>query len=609
LVEERRIEEAGEARSSEMELAYSYDERVNALELLYGGVGKNPEVKKRGKGNAKKAKDYGVEEALKVEELLGSQNLPKQINKKYYVTTAINYANGSPHMGHAYEAILTDCFARYRRLAGYETFFLTGADEHGQKIANTAQRLGISPQKLVDDCVEQFKSLDEKLDISYDKYIRTTSDYHKKTCRELWNRCAKDITLEHYEGWYDERAEMFVKQTDAELQNFCDADGIPLKKTKEACYFFHLGKYAHRIKKHIENNPNFILPQARKHDVLKMLEDADALEKLSISRTTFDWGVRLPENFDQGHVMYVWIDALTNYLSGVGFNDTDSFWKKMWPADCHIIGKDIVRFHAIYWPAFLMSAEIPLPKSIYCHGFVLDANGTKMSKTLGNVIDALGIINKFGADAFRYYALKDASPGADVKFSETALIVARNSELGGIFGNLVHRAAALAETHCASRVPEFNNLFAEQIPKPFDLDALRQNAALAADSMDAAAYAYCTMNAARDANKWLQDIAPWKIKEKDNQRTFVLRYLLEACYALALFLAPLLPHAATRAVRRIGGSLNIGYHQLSNNFDNLIPGSLVTPGPPLFAQIELKDDVATALIAEKKTNKASGKKK
>ena len=220
------------------------------------------------------------------------------------MTTAINYANGAPHMGHAYEALVTDVVARYHRLSGKKTFMLTGADEHGQKIANTAAGQGITPQKLVDTCVARFKALDERLDVAYDDYLRTTSERHKACCRELWRRCAKkgDVFLERYDGWYDERAEQFVKASDAKLQNYKDADGIPLKRTTEECYFFRLGKYAPAVRKHIEANPDFVQPEARRKDVLKMLDDAEEIEKLSISRTTFDWGVGLPEGFDEGHV-------------------------------------------------------------------------------------------------------------------------------------------------------------------------------------------------------------------------------------------------------------------------------------------------------------------
>ena len=295
---------------------------------------KPPAAAKKGKGKKKEKVEIAMEPALPLAELLGSTNFP-QTDGEYYVTTAINYANGAPHMGHAYEALVTDVVARYHRLsgkklsgnqtvsfeqlrgrcrvdgvgrhdfhAGKKTFMLTGADEHGQKIANTAAAQNITPQELVDTCVARFKALDERLDVAYDDYLRTTSERHKACCRELWRRCAKkgDVFLERYDGWYDERAEQFVKASDAKLQNYKDADGIPLKRTTEECYFFRLGKYAPAVRKHIQSNPDFVQPEARRKDVLKMLDDAEEIEKLSISRTTFDWGVGLPEGFDEGHV-------------------------------------------------------------------------------------------------------------------------------------------------------------------------------------------------------------------------------------------------------------------------------------------------------------------
>jgi len=572
---------------------------------------KPPAAQKKGKGKKKEKVEIAMEPALPLAELLGSTNFP-QTEGEYYVTTAINYANGAPHMGHAYEALVTDVVARYHRLSGKKTFMLTGADEHGQKIANTAAAQNITPQKLVDTCVARFKALDERLDVAYDDYLRTTSERHKACCRELWRRCAKkgDVFLERYDGWYDERAEQFVKASDAKLQNYKDADGIPLKRTTEECYFFRLGKYAPAVRKHIQSNPDFVQPEARRKDVLKMLDDAEEIEKLSISRTTFDWGVGLPEGFDEGHVMYVWIDALTNYVTGaggLGENNSKDFTKGggRWPADCHVIGKDIVRFHAIYWPAFLMSAELPLPKSVFCHGFVLDSVGAKMSKTLGNVVDPNALLDDGVApDSFRYFCVKDASPGADVKFSRPALVLAHNTELADAFGNLLHRATALASSKCDGKVPAPVNV---QVGKPFDLASLRSDATKAMASLDVGAYAKRVMACCRDANKWVADLEPWKMKDDSaEKRQEVLRLLLEACYALSLFLAPLAPRAATFALRRVGGQ-PMATSKLKADFSNLQTGASVTPGAPLFAQIEVDGGASAALAKEKKKKVVSKK--
>ena len=571
-----------------------------------------PPAAKKGKGKKKEKVEVAMEAALPLAKLLGTTNFP-HTNGEYYVTTAINYANGAPHMGHAYEALVTDVVARYHRLSGKKTFMLTGADEHGQKIANTALAQGIKPQELVDSCVKRFKELDERLDVAYDDYLRTTSDRHKQCCHELWRRCAKkgDVFLERYDGWYDERAEQFVKASDAKLQNFKDADGIPLKRTSEECYFFRLGKYAPAVRKHIEAHPEFVQPEARRRDVLRMLDDAEEIEKLSISRTTFNWGVGLPLGFDAGHVMYVWIDALTNYITGAGGlseDGTDPASKGnggRWPADCHIIGKDIVRFHAIYWPAFLISAGLPLPKSVFCHGFVLDPVGAKMSKTLGNVIDPIALLDDGVApDSFRYFCCKDASPGADVKFSRPAMVLAHNTELADAFGNLVHRATALASSKCEGKVPAPTKV---DVGRPFDLGALRDQSARAMAGVDVGAYAKQVMACCRDANKWVADLEPWKMKDdRAAKRQEVLRLLLEACYALALFLAPLAPRAATFALRRVGGAAQ-PTSDLKVDFSNLKTGAAVTIGAPLFAQIEV-DGGASAALAKEKKKKVISKK-
>ncbi|KAH8061239.1 hypothetical protein JL721_8900 [Aureococcus anophagefferens] len=538
-----------------------------------GGAAPAP-AEKKGKGKGKgKGEGPPMEAALPARELLGSVNFPRgdarlgaAKDRKFYVTTAINYANGSPHMGHAYEALVTD-------------------------VANTAAKEGKRPIELVDECVAKFKALDARLDVSYDDYLRTTSERHKACCRELWRRCSAsgDVFLERYDGWYDERAECFVKASDAQLQNFCDADGIPLKRTSEECYFFKLGKYAPAIRAHVLANPHFVEPESRRKEVLLMLDDAEDIEKLSISRTTFDWGVGLPEGFDAGHVMYVWIDALTNYVTGAGglaekkaAGDPCLAAAGKWPADIHVIGKDIVRFHAIYWPAFLMSAGLPLPKSVFCHGFVLDAAGTKMSKTLGNVLDPNALLDAHGSDSFRYFCVKDASPGADVKFSETSLILAHNNELADAFGNLVHRATAFAQSKCGGRVPAPQAV--EGLGRPFDLDALRAQLGEAMEKLDVAAYAQAAMAAARGCNKWVTDLEPWKMKDDlAAKRTETLRLLLEACYALALLLAPIVPRAATFALRRVGGA----------------PAPRELPG---------EGDVKAALAKEKKAKGPASKK-
>jgi methionyl-tRNA synthetase len=336
--------------------------------------------------------------------------------KGYYITTAINYTNGPAHMGHAYEAATADVIARFHRLEGEgespvpkPTYFVTGADEHGQKIANTAAEIGKEPIEICDQYVTGFQVLKQRTLISYDDYVRTTSPRHKRTAQELWRRCDKagDIYLDNYSGWYNIREETFVTENDAALSDYKDpTSGVPLKQVEEASYFFKMSEYNEMLIKHIEDNPEFILPERHRNQILQRLR-SDGLRDLSISRTTFSWGIHVPEGFDANHVMYVWMDALSNYLTGVnglGANDDGSLTglERFWPADVHIIGKDILWFHTVIWPCLLMSAGLALPKTIFAHGFVNDKEGKKMSKTMGNVIDPHDMLDKFDVDTFRW---------------------------------------------------------------------------------------------------------------------------------------------------------------------------------------------------------------
>ena len=339
------------------------------------------------------------------------QGIQAKSTDSFYITTAINYTNGPAHMGHAYEAATSDVIARYQRSIGDKpVYFVTGSDEHGQKIANTAADQGKEPIDICNLYVKGFQVLNQRILISNDDYVRTTSARHKKTAQELWKRCAAvgDIYLDTYSGWYNVREETFVTDNDAALSDYKDpASGLPLKQVEEASYFFRMSKYQQKLIDHIEANPDFIRPAMHRNLILQRLR-TDDLRDLSVSRTTFAWGIAVPEGFEPNHVMYVWVDALSNYLTGVDGLEVDpeggkGDLKHFWPASVHVIGKDILWFHTVIWPCLLMSAGVPLPKTVFAHGFVNDKEGKKMSKSLGNVVDPHDMLDKFDVDTFRWY--------------------------------------------------------------------------------------------------------------------------------------------------------------------------------------------------------------
>ena len=442
--------------------------------------------------------------------------------EKYYVTTAINYTNGVPHIGHAYEALMADVVARYNRAYGREVFFLTGTDEHGQKIAKSAEEKNMTPKELCDHYVEEFQRLNTRMSISNDDYIRTTDPYHEDTARELWKRCAAnknaagepDIYLGRYDGWYDPREEKFLTETDAKKADYKDAYGVELKKVSESCYFFRLSAYRERLIQHYTANPEAISPADRRTEVMSMLEGE--VPDLCVSRTTFDWGVKLPEGFEEGHVMYVWFDALTNYVSATQtlLPGADPARTKLWPADCHIVGKDITRFHCIYWPAMLWSAGLELPKKVSGHGFVQAADGSKMSKSVGNVINPHDLLDKFPADTVRFYCCNAAHYGADMKCSEEALLADHNV-LADQIGNLAQRAVKLAELYGGGKVPARP---AVALPAPYDtkpvfkISELRDTVDKLMQAIDIKAALIEIQSAYQAANAFITDTEPFKMK-------------------------------------------------------------------------------------------------
>ena len=498
--------------------------------------------------------------------------------EKFYLTTAINYTNGPPHIGHAYEAIVADCLSRYHRISGKEVFFLTGSDEHGQKIADTAASLGITPQRLCDRHVAEFQSLNQQLAISNDGYIRTTSDTHKELAQLIWTKVADndDIYLGNYQGWYSKREERFLTETEAKEMNYLDGDK-PLIRTSESSYFFRLSKYQQQIIDHLNDHPEFIFPPEKRTEILERLKQP--LLDLSISRTSFDWGIPIPDRFqgrvDDGrqHVFYVWFDALTNYLSGIDWPDDH------WPADLQLIGKDIIWFHAVIWPAMLLSAGIPLPKRIVCHGFVNGPDDRKMSKTWGNVVDPIELLQRYPSDSLRYFVLRECSFGQDFSFSESSLIARHNNELAATFGNLVSRVLNLTEKYSQGRIPD-----AESIPI-FDLVALVKQIDRCFNTQEIEKVLQEVFSKLTLLNKWLTEQAPWSSRQEDRteeQRQRMIRTLLEGVYILAHFLEPFIPTAIAELFSRLGRK-STTIPLLS--WSNLEAGGAIVVGESLFPRI------------------------
>ncbi|QKF94573.1 methionyl-tRNA synthetase [Fadolivirus algeromassiliense] len=528
------------------------------------------------------------------------------MSNKFYITTAINYTNGSPHFGHAYEAVVADCIARYHRLIGNDVFFLTGTDEHGQKIADTAanQNPPLSPLELCDKYVAEFKNLNNKLNISYDFYIRTTMEKHELCAQDIWKRCANndDIYLGQYEGWYNKREERFVTETEAQSTNYMDGT-IPLIKTSEPSYFFRMGKYQDRLIKHIQDHPEFIFPEEKRMEILDRLKEP--LNDLSISRTTFDWGIPVPDSFKgkpdnviEKHVMYVWFDALTNYLSGVDYPLGPILYQ--WPADIHLIGKDIAWFHAVIWPCMLFSANISLPKRIVCHGFVNGPDGRKMSKTYGNVIDPVKLLETYTSDTIRYFMLREGTFGADFNCNEAYLQDRYNGELANNFGNLVQRGLNLAKSYCDSLVPS------EAAVQIFDLKQFAQKINKAFNNLDIQHAIQMLFDTLTLINKWLTDEAPWNLKGDEfiTKRKIIVRTLLEALYAICHFTWVVMPSTSEEIFARLNTKMTVTENLLANSFNSLKPETEITLGAPLFPRLEKSHtDERNKKVTEKKSKK------
>jgi methionyl-tRNA synthetase len=468
--------------------------------------------------------------------------------KPYYITTAIAYPNGAPHIGHAYELIATDAIARFMRLDGRDVFFLTGTDEHGQKMQQTATREKITPRELVARNVPRFQAMAQKLDASNDDYIRTTEPRHYRSSEAIWQAMAKagDIYLDKYSGWYSVRDEAYYDESETRLDDKgqrLGPQGTPVEWVEEESYFFRLSKYADKLLKLYADVPDFVLPKERLNEVASFVRGG--LKDLSISRTTFDWGVPVPG--DPKHVMYVWVDALTNYITAVGYPDTDSeTFKKYWPADLHVIGKDIVRFHAVYWPAFLMSAGVAVPRRIFSHGFLFN-RGEKMSKSVGNVIDPFSLADAYGVDPLRYFFLREVPFGQDGNYSHEAIVNRINADLANDLGNLAQRSLTMV-----------TRAFGGALPQPGVFSDNDQAILTAADAMMgkardamAAQQLHHVLNAVwavvADANRYFAGEAPWALAKTDPARQGTVLYVTaEVLRQVAILALPFMPGSAAK---------------------------------------------------------------
>jgi len=472
----------------------------------------------------------------------------------FYLTTAIHYPNGRPHLGHAYETIAADVLARFQRARGREVRFQTGTDEHGLKMAQKARELGITPGALADEMSSHFRELFDKLDISYDRFFRTSEDAHHRASQALWQAMEAngDLYLDRYEGWYSVRDEAYYDDselTQGEGGAKLSPQGTPVEWTVEQSWFFRLSRYQEPLLALYAENPDWVRPERSRNEVLRFVEGG--LKDLSVSRTSFDWGVKVPvgpsaaDGAADIHVMYVWVDALTNYLTGVGYPDSTQAFEKFWPADLHLIGKDIVRFHAVYWPAFLMSAGLPLPKAIFAHGFLLN-RGQKESKSLGNVTDPAALADRFGVDVLRYFLLREFSFGQDGTWSPEAIVNRANSELANSFGNLAQRVLSFIVKNCDGSV-------SMQGPLTEADTALRTKVGTACavelpEAFERLAFAAgleAWMQAVFACNAYVDEQAPWALRKTDPERMqTVLAVLCNCVRQLAAAIAPVTPTAA-----------------------------------------------------------------
>jgi methionyl-tRNA synthetase len=510
----------------------------------------------------------------------------------YYITTAIHYPNGKPHIGHAYEMIAADAIARFQRQQGRDVRFMTGTDEHGLKMAQTARARDLTARQLADEMSAYFSEMADDLNISYDRFIRTSDVDHYAASQAIWQAMAAkgDLYLDRYEGWYSVRDEAFYEEkelSEGEGGVKLSPQGTPVEWTAEETWFFKLSNYQQPLLELYESQPDFIRPDRARNEIVKFVEGG--LVDLSVSRTSFDWGVPVPSS--PGHVMYVWVDALTNYLTGIGYFDEGSELKRYWPADLHLIGKDITRFHAVYWPAFLMSADIALPKQVFGHGFILN-RGEKMSKSAGNVADPMDLARLYGVDSLRYFLLREVNFGSDGSFSDEAIVTRANADLANSFGNLAQRTLAFIAKNLEGELPEAGR------SDPADAELLatvdgacrefRDSFATLALSQGVEAW----MRAVFACNQYIDVQAPWALRKTDPDRMHaVLGTLVRAIRDLAICIWPVIPESAEKLLAQIDAkpadSLGSDWYDVKAS-----SGFRLAPPTGVFPRLELKEAAA-----------------
>jgi len=498
--------------------------------------------------------------------------------KQFYITTAISYPNGEPHIGHAYELVATDALARFKWLDGYDVLFVTGTDEHGLKMYQTAKEAGMTARQLADINVAVFQRMVEVLNASNDDFVRTTEERHKRASQEIWRRMTAngDIYKDHYSGWYSVRDEAYYDEAETEVRDDdvrYGPQGSPVEWVEEESYFFRLSAYEDRLLKLYSDDPDFIRPVSRRNEVTNFVKGG--LRDLSVSRTTFDWGIPVPD--DPRHVMYVWVDALTNYITATGWPD-DHEKNRFWPADVHIIGKDIVRFHTVYWPAFLMSAGIEVPKCVFAHGFLFN-RGEKMSKSLGNVVNPFSLVETYGADQMRFFFLREIPFGNDGNYSHEAIVTRINADLANGLGNLAQRSLSMINKNCEGRVPQPGTFTDEDQALLDNAYAILPVARTAMDQQLIHKYLDRVWQLLGEADRYFASQEPWALKKTDTDRMDTVLYVTaEAVRVAAILAQPVMPECCGKLLDLLAiAEKDRGFDQLEFRYALSIGAQLPKP--------------------------------